>query len=239
MKTNSKYIQIIVLIILVVFLYGFSSGRNAKREQKINISFTNGKHLFITKETVNNLLITKSKTPKKQPQDSITLYSLENKLDKYPMIAKSQVFKTITGGLNVEVTQRQPIARSIGADNFYIDSKGGMMPLSDIYSARVPLISGISEEDIDTIYPLLHKINNDDFLTKHITSIHKDNSGDYILQLRNSIITINFGKIIRIDGKIKNFKAFYKKALIDKKLDYYSHINLKFANQVVCTKKES
>ena len=45
------------------------------------------------------------------------------------------------------------------------------------------------------------------------------------------------GKIENLEQKIKNFKAFYKKAMKDKKLNAYRRVSLQFDNQVVCTKK--
>ena len=48
---------------------------------------------------------------------------------------------------------------------------------------------------------------------------------------------VELGKIENLEQKIKNFKAFYKKAMKDKKLNAYHRVSLQFDNQVVCTKK--
>jgi len=48
---------------------------------------------------------------------------------------------------------------------------------------------------------------------------------------------IVMGTMDALEEKIKNFKAFYKKAMKDKKLDAYRSVSLAFNNQVVCTKK--
>lgn len=240
MKINWKYIQVFGLIVLVIFLYGFSEKRNSKRKlNKISIEYTNGQNLFITKKTVNNLLITKRTHLEKQSKDSLNLNVIEKKLNHHPMIANAEVFETITGELGVIITQRKPLARVIGKTSFYIDNEGVKMPLSKNYSARKLLVSGIDTTDIATLFPLLKKIEGDEFLSKHITAVVQKGTDNYILRLRGSSLTVVFGRISKIDQKIKNFKAFYKKAYITKKLEKYSKVNLKFANQVVCTKKEA
>ena len=50
---------------------------------------------------------------------------------------------------------------------------------------------------------------------------------------------IILGKIERLEVKFKNLKAFYNYTMINKTIENYKTINLKYNNQVVCTKKES
>ncbi len=239
MKRNWKYIQVLVLIGLVIFLYGFSGQRNASRANgKIEVDFTNGKNLYITPETVNNLLIVKMKPTGKLTQDSLDLNLLERKLDSNPMIAKAEVYQTVTKNIGVEITQRVPLARVIGTSSYYIDAKGTVMPLSQNYSARVPLVFGIDTTDVKTLLPLLKEIQQDNFLEEHIISIEKKKSGNYYLRLRGNSIVVTLGRLNGIPKKIRNFKAFYKEAVRDTLLKKYTKINLKFTNQVVCTKKE-
>lgn len=239
MKINWNYIKIPIVIGLVIFLYGFSGQRNSQRKLgEITVAYTNPENIYITDSTVSNLLAIKGKDLTDHSKDSLNLTRLEKKMDQNPMIANAEIFKSITGDLSALITQREPLGRVIGENPFYIDKQGGSMPLSPNYSARVPLVNQVDSTDIQKVFPLLKKINKDDFLTKHIIGIRKSARGDFILKMRGSALTINFGEIKRIDQKIRNFKAFYKKAHIDHKLDDYRQVNLKFVNQVVCTKKE-
>ena len=47
---------------------------------------------------------------------------------------------------------------------------------------------------------------------------------------------IDFGNLTEMDVKFKKLKAFYNKAFEDKTIQNYKAINLKYHNQVVCTK---
>src|SRR5699024_6722638 len=186
MKINYRFIQIVLLIGVLIFLYSFSSKRNQNRALgKLEIEYTNGKNIFITKENVDNLLIVKSQPYRKKLKDSLILNDLEKILNQNPMIAKAEVYQTITKDLGVKITQKEPLARVIGKDIYYLDQQGGEMPLSSSFSARVPLLNGMDSIGLKEVFPLLKNIEKDDFFKKNITEIHKEKSGDYILSLRN------------------------------------------------------
>lgn len=238
MRVNWRYIQIFLLIVGIVFLYSFSGKRNTKRVVKnIHIEYLNGKDIFISKKTVNNLLIVHSEELQNKVKDSLDLKGLENSLNENPLIANAEVYQQINGDLGVIIKQREPIARVIGKESYYIDKEGVEMPLSKEFSARVPLVYGADKEDVPNIFPFLKKMQEDKFLKKYITGIMKNDDGDYITKLRKTDLTINFGDFSDLNRKIRNLKVFYQKAYKDEMIDDYTEINLKYSNQVVCTKK--
>mgnify|MGYP003563708636 FL=1 len=236
---NKKNIQLVLMVGLVLFLFAFTSKRNESRKiVKTDVQFVGENSLLVTTEIVNKLLIDKSEQGKSNDKDKLDLNTLEKSINKHDMIEKSEVFLSIDGTLKAVVTQRTPIARFIGEDtSFYIDSKGNRMPLSNIYAARVPLISGqLTSENQQEIAALLRIIYADDFLKKNITGMRIENDGDVILGTRNYDYDIMFGKTINMEAKFNNYKAFYQKAVSDSSINYYKKINLKFTQQVVCTK---
>ena len=170
-------------------------------------------------------------------QETLDLNKVETLLNSHDMIENAEVFLRLDGKLSAIVTQRKPIGRAVGNTSFYLDKNGEVMPLSENFSARVPLMLGFDESNILTAYPLVSYIKNDSFLSKHITTIQRLENGRYELKLRKADFVVYFGEIKNIALKFNNFKAFYKKALKDKKLDTYKRVNLQFGNQVVCTKK--
>lgn len=111
------------------------------------------------------------------------------------------------------------------------------MPLSSYYSARVPLLFGFTEDNASDVYPLVAYITQDEFLNRHITGINRLPGGRYDLEMRKLDFVVYFGTTEDIELKFSNFKAFYKKALKDDKLNDYRKVNLQFGDQVVCTKK--
>ena len=83
----------------------------------------------------------------------------------------------------------------------------------------------------------LREIYEDDFLKKHIVNIYRNSEGNYELGLRVCTFKVIFGKIETLDSKVRNFKAFYKKALKDQTMERYNKVSLQYSNQVVCTLK--
>lgn len=231
--------RLLLMIGLVVFLYSFTSKRNdARKTQKTVVEFVNETELFVSYETVNKLLIEKGQHLKTIGKDKVVLNKLEKTLNEHDMIQKSEVFVSIDGVLKAMVTQRTPIARIFNEEgSFYIDSKGNRMPLSGIQTARLPLVLGeINDKNEKEMYDLLWFIYNDDFLKKNITGIEILPSGSLRMTNRNYNYDIEFGKTIEVERKFDNYKAFFQKAVHDTLIEKYKVINLKFTQQVVCTK---
>ncbi|MDD3004829.1 cell division protein FtsQ [Flavobacterium sp.] len=232
-------VRLLLMIGLIVFLYSFTSKRNdARKTKKTIVEFVNNSELFINHQTVNKLLIENSGDLKTIGKDKVVLNKLEKKLNEHDMIQKAEVFVSIDGVLKAIVTQRTPIARVFNEEgSFYIDSQGNKMPLSDIQSARLPLVLGeINEKNEKEIYELLWLIYKDDFLKKNITGIEILPSGSLRMTTRNYNYEIEFGRTIEVKRKFDNYKAFFQKAIQDTTINQYKVINLKFTQQVVCTK---
>jgi len=236
---NVSNIRLFLILGLVVFLYSFSSNRNNNRKiRKTNIEFIGNQQLFVTHETVNKLLIENKEIVLDIKKVALDLNSLENAINKHQLIKDSEVFVSIDGVLNAVVKQKTPVARYVkGFTSYYIDYDGDEMPLSEIHTARVPLISGdIINVSSDSFKKLLQHIYNDEFLKKNIIGVEILPSGGIVLKSREFDYNIDFGKIYQIEEKFRNYKAFFHKAIQDKTLSNYKIINLKFSQQVVCTK---
>ena len=79
-------------------------------------------------------------------------------------------------------------------------------------------------------------IYDDEFLKKNIIGVALDANEDLQMTNRNFDYQIEFGKMVHVEKKFKNYKAFFQKAVLDSSLYKYKKINLRFNHQVVCTK---
>ena len=238
MKINWNYIKMIVLLAVVVFLYAFASKRNGNRKvAKTTIEFIKDQKPFVTHETVSKLLIQNQQAVTSVPKETLDLNALESALNANAMIEKAEIFLNVNGDFSAKIKQKKPIARVLNTDSYYIDSNGGYMPLSSNYTARVPVVTGeVSKKKLSNIFTIARRIEGDEFLKKNIIEIHQNKDKSIDLKLRQCKFTVQIGKLEHLDKKINNLKAFYKKAIKDKSLDKYSKVNLRFENQVVCTK---
>jgi cell division protein FtsQ len=238
MKGKWGFIKLVFVLLLTGVLFGFARQRNNSRTiSQIDVKFTDENNPFITLTSVNKLLIQNSDSVTSIPKETLVLKEMEGRLLKNPMVRDAQVFITIDGGLGAEIEQRNPIARVVGSNQFYIDADGKKMPLSSVYSARVPLVTGSSKTDFTELTPLLLKLKNDPFMKQIVSGLHKNRNGTVELILRKEVFKIQFGEVKHIDKKFQNFKAFYQKAKKDNRLAAYSLVDLQFGSQVVATKK--
>ena len=238
-KKILKYLLFLLMITGLTLLYSFSSARNLqKKVSNPIIEFEAGENNFLTHSMVNKLLIQNDREVKNQAKSVIDLYGLESKVSKNPYVEKASVFLTIDGTLKSIIKQRTPIARIISKNSsYYVDKQGVKIPLSDNFSARVLLVLGIKKDDNNKeLLELLSYIVEDDFLKKEIVGIKKSDVKEYEFSVRSGNYKIDFGKFTDVDVKFKKIKAFYNKTFKDKTIEQYKRINVKYHNQVVCTK---
>ena len=236
---NWTNIRLVLMFSLVIFLFSFTSKRNNDRKlSKAVVVFVGDNAPFVNQETVNKLLIENNRDAQSIDKDKLDLNKLEKVLNNHEMIEKSQVFVSVDGVLKALVKQKTPIARVFDGDqSFYIDYEGNVMPLSTNFTARVPLVSGeINKKNSKKLSELFRIIHNDEFLKKNIIGVQIMSNGSLKMGNRNFNYQIDFGGVQRMKAKFNNYKAFFQKAVLDSSLYKYKTIDLRFAQQVVCTK---
>jgi cell division protein FtsQ len=206
--------------------------------KKSEVIFVGENNNFVKQESVNKLLIENSSDVKSIAKDELNLNKLENSINAHPMIQKSEVFVSVDGVLKAVVQQKTPVARVVDEQgSFYIDYEGNTMPLSDNYTARVPLISGENNlKNKKKLSEILKMIYDDEFLKKNIIGIQVLSDESLLMSNRNFDYQIDFGRMLNEEQKFKNYKAFFQKAVLDSTLYKYKKISLRFTHQVVCTK---
>ncbi|MGB1308363.1 MAG: cell division protein FtsQ/DivIB [Oceanihabitans sp.] len=239
MSINWNYIKTAILLLVVGFLYAFSTAKNnARKVSKPKIQFIGDNNLFITQEAVSKLLIQNQGSSTNASKEILDLNKLESALNSNPMIKSAEVYLTVNKELKADVKQRKPIARVRTNASYYIDDQGQYMPLSSNYTARVPLVTGMVKKDaLKKAYTIAQKVFIDAFLKKHVIEIHVNKNNSVDLKLRQTNFIVHLGQLQQIDKKLNNLKVFYQKALKEKTLHTYRKVNLQFDNQVVCSKK--
>ncbi len=238
-RFNWITIRLVLMFGLVIVLFSFTSNRNENRKlTKTKVVFVGENASFLKQETVNKLLIENNADASAIRKDKLDLNKLEKAVSSDPMVEKSEVFVTIDGVLKAVVKQKTPIVRVFdGKRSFYIDYKGNTMPLSANFTARVPLVLGvIRKQNSEALAELFRKIYDDEFLKKNIIAIQIMPNGSLKMLNRNFDYQIDFGGAKNVDAKFRNYKAFFQKAVVDSSLYKYRKIDLRFTQQVICTK---
>ena len=235
MRFNWDKILFALILILSIGIFYSSNLKNNKRSiSEVSVSINPYTNYFVSVDSIKKLVlkyIDKSK-------DSITISLIEQELDKNTYVEKSQVFKTVGQKLNVNINQKEPIARLITKDSvFYLDRNTNFMSLSKLQSVKVPIVFGFdSETDLEYLTKISLLIKEDSFLESNISQILV-NDNNISLKLRGYQASILIGEKIKLKNKIKNLKAFYLRAYEENNLNSYKELNLQFDNQVVAVKK--
>jgi len=239
MKKLLNALQILLLASALIGLYAFTNERNNKRIiEGIELEFTEKDNLYTNYAAVNKLLILKNKGLLKQPKEKVALSTIERWLNEDPMLQNATVYITVDGALRALLTQRTPAARVVTDSVFYLDEQGEVMPLSEFYSARVPMITGnLSKKSLEDCHKIVAFIAQDVFLTKNIVGIEVQSEKHYTLKCRMEDFDVVWGDAQELQEKTSKLKAFYNKAINDHSLANYKLVDVRFKNQVVSTKK--
>jgi len=238
-KINWFDVYLVLVIAALVAVFVFAQQRNKLRTvDHIEVKFLSNNNHFLTQEMVNNLLIQNFPRASKIFKDDLDLNRLEKELRRNEMIASSQVYFNVDGVLNAHVVQKTAIARVLTDEgSYYIDSKGGKMPLSDNFSAHVPVVYGqLLPGNEAKFAEIMNTIYNDEFLKESITGVLVNPDQSLQLSVRGYGYGVEFGKMTEVNRKFDNYKAFVHYAQNDTLINTYKNVNLRFTQQVVCTK---
>ncbi len=228
---------------------------------EISISYPNS-NCFITKKDISSQIHQIYNSIEKKSISDINIEMIEKKIKKDPYIAEVNVHSTINGNIKINVVQREPIVKIINnkSQSFYIGKEGSLIPLNHKHPARVLIANGKIKQayspkinyNIDKknkadssirkstsykIYLLAKYINSNKFLNSQIEQIYVNpitNEFELIPSVGRHII--EFGDIDNMKVKFDKLIIFYKKGLRKIGWNKYKIINLKYKNQVVCSK---
>jgi len=165
---------------------------------------------------------------------------MESFVNSFEAIRVTEVYNSGTGALNVVVQQHEPILRVFGKEGtFYLDENGNKLPVSSLFSAHVIVASGNIPEEKGELIDLAKKLVHDPFWSAQMEQIYIRRNNDYILVPRVGDHLILLGKPIDIDKKLRNLKVLYTRGLEPKEWNEYREINLKYTNQVICSRERS
>ena len=236
MKNKFRILKILITVIIFGFLLSFSLKRfNNKPIENVTVKLAKTKNpvYFIDEKEVKEIV--KKANPTKRIGD-IDIPELEKKLNLLPAVDSANVYLNLNGTLNLDIKQRIPVFRlSKGDQNFYVDEKGNEFPISKNYSYPCMLIRGdVKKSEYKKLAELVDKIDRDDFSKKYFIGISKEKES-YNLLTSEGNYKVEIGDLDRIDMKVKGFKTFVEKYLINQNAEKYSKISVKYDNQIVTT----
>jgi cell division protein FtsQ len=236
---------------LIVLLLAAIQRKNTRicKGFEVNIRGS-GNNVFVDRKDVQRLLNISNADVIGRELRQFRLEKMENKLERNVWIKHAELFFDNNELLQVKITEREPVARiftSAGA-SFYIDSSLVRLPLSEKFSARVPVFTG---------FPIVHSgwTRSDSSLLQDIKNVSQFISGNPFWMAQIAQVDINsaenfemiptigdhiilFGDGRDIEKKFRRLYIFYSNVLSKIGWNKYAAINVQFKGQVVATRRE-
>ena len=187
----------------------------------------------------------------------INAYDIHLILDRNHYVKYSDIQTGIDGKLKIEVVLKEAIIRIENKDNisYYIDREGWIMPISQGFPSRVLVANGSISDGISSLggekihvdslsassvarklFGLATYITKDEFLHKLIGQIWVNRSGELELIPVIGEYTIMFGGFEDMEDKFEKLSAYYKEGAGKAGWIDYMSIDLRYKNQVICSK---
>jgi len=239
---------LIGLALVAAFL--LSTSERHKKDQLTNELIVEikdfDKHSFIQEEDIENQL-NRNFTPKicerKIGQQEIA--AMEALIEGDPFVKSAEVYTDANDAVHVELKQREPIVRIIDEFNesYYLDKYGAPIPLSPRYTARTLLCTGYvkrfldDEENRQKLLNMLAHLREDGFLNALVEQLKISPSQQIALVPKMGCDYIEIGELKNLEPKLERLKIFYKEAIGTCGWNTYKSLNVKYNNQIVCTRK--
>lgn len=261
MKAYLRPLGIALAVIGVVLALGFverTADRAPITDLQVTVDGVEGIH-FIDEMAVRQEILDQGIAVMGSRTGEVDVTGIEDRLRSIPCVAKAEVYHTMDGRLHARVRQRIPIVRVFNRDgsSFYIDKEGWTMPTSPNYTARVLVVTGHLDEPgakngvysvfasdsiehafrSDDIHRLATFITADPFWNALIDQVVVTPDGGFELIPRIGAQRVLIGDGTALGERFAKLRVFYEKGIPRADWRRYSRIDLRFAGQVVCTKR--
>lgn len=196
---------------------------------------------FVNRQFVEQLIV-QSKCPiQGRNIKDIDIRTIEASIQNNPYIDSVACHYTSTNLLCIRVLPRRPVLHVISdnGEKYYMDINGNDMP-TDVFLQDLCLATGNISKD----YAKEHLVQIADYVNTHapwnkeIQQISVRTPKRIEIILSTGSHTVVLGEPTDIQGKLNRLQNFYEEGLNKVGWNKYSIIDLNYANQIVCTKKQ-
>jgi cell division protein FtsQ len=202
---------------------------------------------FVTDADIRDLFRSEGLQLQGYPINEINTRELEGILENNAYIKDAEVSTDIGGKMEIRLEQRVPLVRIMpdGKRGFYLDTEGEILPLSDQYVPHIFLVSGNIEKpegnkmnkQLEEIFRFSTHVGSHPFWSEQIVQLYVDRRGEYELIPRVGAHQILMGSMDQWELKLSNLELLYEQGFSVYGWNSYRTINLKYTNQVICTKR--
>lgn len=182
---------------------------------------------------------------------SFDLKAIEIELQKNTWVKNAQLFFDNNEELQVNVLEREPLVRvfTSSGSTFYLDSSRAMLPLSEKFSARLPVFTNFPSDKkvllkadsnlLKDILKLGAAIHADSFMMAMVEQVDITPQRIFELSPKFGNTIIVFGDATNVEEKFYKLELFYKEVVVKAGWNKYSVVDVQYKNQVVASRKDA
>lgn len=198
---------------------------------------------YIDQAMVHQFLAKKGIQPIGQhisPQDA---YTIEKTIQQMSPIKDVECYMGYDSCLYIDIWQRHPVFRVIANNgrNYYIDQDRRTMPLSDLFTPYLPLVTGhvTTQMAQNELFDFIQYLFNDPDWKVLIAEVHVNSKQQITLTSKQGIPYIEIGKLNNYAAKMEKLRAWYQQHPNKNDSNIYQKITIHYENLLFCTKSNN
>jgi len=172
---------------------------------------------------------------------SIDLHRINKLLTDNPWIEHGSAFIDLSDTLFIQAKEYEPVLRvfDMNGSSVYVTAEGVIIPSSPRYTPHLMIASGHFEEQAGIAEALViaQAVSSDDYLAEHIGQIYLNEEHLFEVTVNNLPAKVLVGDICGINDKLARLRILLEKYNNTEELIGYKTLDLRYKNQIVCTKK--
>lgn len=241
-----KFIITLVAAIVIgylIFSASYFRGKSRDREcERFEVVIADSARSgFVTARDIETLVKRYDLYPVGRKFGEVNTLAIRDTILTNKLVESAEVFITPGGSVVATIYQRKPVLRVISETkgNFYVDNDRNIMPVSSGFAVYLPVATGAVDEEFarERLYDFALFLHDHPDWDAWIEQIVVRNNREVELIPRAGDFRIVMGTLDNYPAKLAKFARFANEGLNVVGWNRYSVINLKYDNQVVCTKK--
>lgn len=241
-----KFLLIVVALMTIGYLvfsaaYFRKLSRNKLCESFEVVIADSNRVQFVLTRDIERLVKRHNLHPVGKSFGDINTLAIRDTILTNQLVESAEVYTTPAGGIVAAICQRQPVIRVITSQgrSYYVDQERRIMPVTPAFTVYVPVVTGAVTETMarEELYDFAMFLQRNADWDAWIEQIEVRSNDDVVLIPRAGDFSIVMGSLKDYPVKLSKFIRFVDQGLNVLGWNRYSEINLKYENQVVCTRK--
>lgn len=187
--------------------------------------------------------------------DHLQIHALLNEI---PYVSESDIQTDLKGNITIELGLRKAIIRIVNSSGFtyYLDTDGMLMPVNPGHPSRVIIFNGAIKDGLtelngkaihieelgnksvlSNIYRVSTLIQQSPLLKRLIAQLWLGKNGEIEITPILGDYTIKLGGFEDVETKLAKLETFYREGAGKAGWQEYRSIDLRYNNQIICSKK--